>query len=362
MNKIKRTLVLTATVFAVVLFCTACGGGRSRHGAGQGDTIKLSYARLLTMIRYEDHVHVVVKDPWHQGHTLQEYDVKKPFQHWAVFSSPHTQLLLWLGAGRQITGVCDLNYMVIPSVHKAVAARRMYDFGSSMSPDAESIVNAGCDAILLSPFENSNGYGKLEKIGMTVIQAADYMEPTALGRAEWMKLYGILTGHEREADRLFSIVEKNYKSLCAKASSLKPGRSVLTERKTGATWYTPGGKSTIATVLRDARAGYAFSDDRHSGSLALAPETVIDKAGDTDVWAFKVMGPAMLTRDDLLKEYHGYSVLKAFRTGEVYECLSSQVPYFEEVSFRPDYLLREYILLSHPVEFPGKLRYFKKMQ
>lgn len=92
--------------------------------------------------------------------------------------------------------------MVIPSVQKAVAARQMYDFGSSMSPDVESIVSAGCDAILLSPFENSGGFGKLEKIGVTLIQAADYMEPTALGRAEWMKLYGVLTGHEREADSL----------------------------------------------------------------------------------------------------------------------------------------------------------------
>lgn len=362
MNKIKHTLILMATVFSVVLFCTARGGGRLRHKAEQGDTIKFSYARLLTMVRYEDHVHVVVKDPWHQGQILQEYDVKKPFQHLAVFSSPHTQLLLWLGAGKEIAGVCDLNYMVIPSVQKAVAARQMYDFGSSMSPDVESIVSAGCDAILLSPFENSGGFGKLEKIGVTLIQAADYMEPTALGRAEWMKLYGVLTGHEREADSLFSVVEKNYKMLCSSASKLKRGRSILTERKTGATWYTPGGRSTIANILRDANAGYAFYQDGHTGSLALSPEEVIDKAGNTDVWAFKVSGPTMMTRSDLLDEYHGYAVLKALKTGEVYECLSSRVPYFEEVAFRPDYLLREYILLSHLGEYPGALRYFKKLQ
>ena len=89
---------------------------------------------------------------------------------------------------------------------------------------------------------------------------------------------------------------------------------------------------------------------------------VIDKAGNTDVWAFKVSGPTMMTRSDLLDEYHGYAVLKALKTGEVYECLSSRVPYFEEVAFRPDYLLREYILLSHLGEYPGALRYFKKLQ
>lgn len=95
MNKIKHTLILMATVFSVVLFCTACGGGRLCHKAEQGDTIKFSYARLLTMVRYEDHVHVVVKDPWHQGQILQEYDVKKPFQHLAVF--PHHILSCFFG-------------------------------------------------------------------------------------------------------------------------------------------------------------------------------------------------------------------------------------------------------------------------
>ena len=39
------------------------------------------------------------------------------------------------------------------------------------------------------------------------------MERSALGRAEWMKFYGILFGREHEADSLFAVVKQNYKSL-----------------------------------------------------------------------------------------------------------------------------------------------------
>ena len=55
-----------------------------------------------------------------------------------------------------------------------------------MKPDIERIIDLRADAILLSPFENSGGYGRLEQIGVPIIECADYMETSALGRAEWM--------------------------------------------------------------------------------------------------------------------------------------------------------------------------------
>jgi len=141
------------------------------------------------------------------------------------------------------------------------------------------------------------------------------------------------------------------------------GRSVLTERKTGSTWYVPGGQSTIGTMLADAHAAYAFAADNHSGSLPLSVEEVLDKAGQSDLWLIKNSTGKSITRNDLLAEYHGYKMLKAFRKGDVYVCNTSERPYFEEVSFRPDYLLRELILLSHPECLQNDtLRYYECME
>ena len=89
---------------------------------------------------------------------------------------------------------------------------------------------------------------------------------------------------------------------------------------------------------------------------------MLDKAGDTEVWAFKYNGTRPLTKADLLEEYHGYRGLKAFRDSEIYECNTSTIPYFETVAFRPDLLLREFIQLLHPGVNLGGLRYYKKLE
>lgn len=51
---------------------------------------------------------------------------------------------------------------------------------------------------LCSPFENSGGYGRVEKLNIPIIECADYMETSALGRAEWMRFYGLLFGEAQK--------------------------------------------------------------------------------------------------------------------------------------------------------------------
>ena len=53
--------------------------------------------------------------------------------------------------------------------------------GDAMKPDVEQIIDLKPEAILLSPFENGGDYGRLEEIGVPVIECADYMEESALG-------------------------------------------------------------------------------------------------------------------------------------------------------------------------------------
>ena len=257
-----------------------------------------------------------------------------------------------------------------------------------MAPDIERIIALKPEAILVSPFENSGGYGKLDKLHIPIIEAADYMESSPLGRAEWMKFYGMLFGKgknisttvagkalttvvgkaseatlpascELKADSLFAKIEKEYLKLKAEAEKLPKGLSILTERKTGNVWYVPGGQSTIGILLKDANARYIFSDDKHSGSLPMSPEQILAKGSQVDVWAFKYFGGAPLSQVQLLQEYDGYKALAAFSRGNIYQVDTSTVPYFELTSFHPELLLREFIILAHGERF-GKLKFYKK--
>lgn len=336
--------------------------------------------------------------------------VRTPVERSAVFIAPHCQLMYELGCQQAIRGVCDLNYINIPDVRKraasagnaaagkassekassgnASAQNSIVDCGSSMAPDIERIIALKPEAILVSPFENSGGYGKLDKLRIPLIEAADYMESSPLGRAEWMKFYGMLFGRaknisttaagkaseavagkaseatlpascEPKADSLFAQIEKEYLNLKAEAGKLPKGLSILTERKTGNVWYVPGGQSTIGILLKDANARYIFSDDKHSGSLPMSPEQILAKGNQVDVWAFKYFGGAPLSQVQLLQEYDGYKALAAFNRGNIYQVDTSTVPYFELTSFHPELLLREFIILAHGSRF-GKLRFYKK--
>lgn len=435
----NRKIYIFGALLALLVL-TACQGGKTTAGeAEEGDTLKMKYAKLLTIVKHgekgtaslnndaEDaeyqYAEVNVANPWKAGTLLHRYilipkgkegdemvarlalqrtsgmgcttdTVRTPVERSAVFIAPHCQLMYEMGCQQAIRGVCDLDYINIPDVKKRAALSRntaarkassgnvsagnaaarnsIVDCGSSMAPDIERIIALKPEAILLSPFENSGGYGKLDKLHIPIIEAADYMESSPLGRAEWMKFYGMLfkkdgnapktalaASCEPKADSLFVKIEKEYLKLKAEAAGYPKGLSILTERKTGNVWYVPGGQSTIGILLKDANARYIFEDDEHSGSLAMSPEQILAKGKQVDVWAFKYFGGAPLSQAQLLQEYDGYKALAAFNRGNIYQVDTSTVPYFELTSFHPELLLREFIILAHGSRF-GKLRFYKK--
>lgn len=405
----KKLYILLCGATAALLMAACQGGKTAAADAEAGDTLEMKYAKLLTIVKHGDgeessdaaegidyqYAEAIIANPWKAGTMLHRYilipkgkegdktvamlarrrstgarcttdTVRTPVESNLVFTAPHCQLLTELGCQNAITGVCDKDYINIPDIKSraqadAKVAHPIMDCGSSMQPDIERIIALHPEALLISPFENSGGYGKLDKLRIPVIETADYMETSPLGRAEWIKLYGLLLGSSK-ADSLFSAIEKEYLQLKAEAAKLPLGLSILTERKTGNVWYVPGGKSTMGILLRDAHARYIFADDTHSGSLSMSPEQIIAKGNQVDVWAFKYFGGNALTKQDLLAEYQGYQAQKAFQTGTVYETDTSCEPYFELTSFHPEILLREFIILSHPEAGDkfGKLRFYKK--
>lgn len=391
----------------VVLLVVACQGGKTASGEG-GDTLQMKYAELLTIVKHNDgaYTEAIIENPWKKRTTLHKYIlvpkgkegdetvarlkddirenatlqmgshcdiVRTPLESNVVFTAPHCQLMYELGCKNAITGVCDKDYINIPDIKERVKLsdgkastsdtdKVIIDCGSSMQPDIERIIALKPEGLFISPFENSGGYGKLDKLHIPIIETADYMETSPLGRAEWMKFYGLLFKSEERSDSLFSSIEKEYLALKAEAAKLPQGLSILTERKMGSVWYVPGGKSTMGILLKDANAKYIFADDTHSGSLAYGPERILSKGTQIDVWAFKYFGGKALSKSDLLAEYEGYKVLKAFNSNSIYQVDTSTQPYFELTSFHPEILLREFIILAHlkATQF-GKLRFYQHL-
>ena len=243
-----------------------------------------------------------------------------------------------------------------------MAKGKSVDCGDGMSPVVEKIIDLHPDAILLSPFENSGGYGRLEEIEIPLVECAEYMEVSPLARAEWMRFYGLLFGCREKADSLFAVVDKNYNELKDRAAKAGPGRSVMMDKQVGNVWYVPGGRSTMGQMIRDAHGVYPWADDEHSGSLSLPFETVLEKANDAMVWLYRYDSEQPMTREQLLAENEGYAQFRAFRSGELYGCNVRTSLFYEESPFHPDRLLSDFIQITHPnILLPRPCRYYKKL-
>lgn len=364
----------------LVVLLASCGG-KVNPQPGGGDTIRLKYSSLLTLVNHSGYTVAEVRNPWKSDKMLHTYVlvprqeqvpptdslpenatiVRTPVKKAAVFTTVHCSLLDMLGCKERIAAVADVKYIKLPYVQQQVRSGRMADCGSGLQPVVEKIMDVKPDVIMLSPFENSGGYGKVEELGIPIIECADYMENSPLARAEWMKFYGILFGTEGAADKLFAEVDSSYQALCHQAKQAGMGRSVLIDRMVGSVWHVPGGRSTIGEMVKDAGGIYPWAADDHSGSLSLSFENVLEKGGEADVWLFRYSSDNTYTRNDLLNERHGYEQLKAFKSGQLYGCNVEKTLFYEETPFRPDWLLADFIRIIHP-ELTGshKLRYFQK--
>lgn len=370
---------LVVFITSIVLL-SSCGGGRQASTRDEGDTVRLRYAKNLTIVRHDGYTEVSLKDPWNKGKTLHRYIlapreaphsvpggatiIHVPLQRVVVGTSVLCGLIDKLGRRDAIRGVCDVQYVNIPFVQEGCRKGTIADCGSGLAPTLEKIIDLQPDGICLSPFQNSGGYGRIEELDVPIIEMADYMETSALGRAEWVRFYGMLLGVEEQADSLFNAVEQDYlrlQQLAAKASPLggdKKGVSILMDKQTGSVWYVPAGQSTIGGIIRDANIRYAWADNGEGGSLPLPFETILEKAGQADIWLFRYNAPQPVSYASLLSENAAYSQFRAFQQHHCYGCNTATTTFYEDTPFHPNLLLRDFICIAHPELGLGEPKYF----
>lgn len=366
----------------VLLLCfiwPSCQMRQSSHPETSFSSDTIRYAQGFTVHHFDDYTAVEVRDPWDSTRLLQRYllvdrsqpvpdDLPKgtvvqiPVQKIVVYTSVHAGVIDQLGETGRIIGVCEPRYMDTPAIQEGLKAGRIADLGEATSPNVEKMIDIGAELVIASPFQNS-GYGPVEKLGIPIIEGADYMESQPLGRTEWIRFYGLLFGKEKAADSIFRETEKSYLDLKKLITADMPRPTVISEKKFGSSWFMPAGESYIANLYKDAGADYLFQDLPGAGSTPLAFETVLDRAIHADMWLVKYNQSKDMTYSDLRTEYTPYENFDAFKNRRIYSCNTGIVPYYEEFPLHPDYLLKDLIWVFHPELLPDyQPRYYHKME
>lgn len=364
---------------ALSLVFFSCGGNSGKvTGGGLSSLDSIRYASGFTVTDYDDYIVAEVGNPWDSTQVLQRYIlvdrqqslpadlpsgtvIRVPVRRIVVYSSVHVAMIDWLGESDQVIGVCESEYMHTPAIQEGLKAGRVTDLGQSTSPNVEKIIDINAELIIASPFQNSN-YGGVEKLGIPIVEGADYMENSPLGRAEWIRFYSLLFDKVALGDSLFNTTATRYHALKKMTDAVVDRPLVLSEKRYGATWFVPAGASYMAQLYADAGADYVFSRTRGAGSVPLSFEAVLDQGIHADCWLFKYHEDKTLTYDDLRREYAPYAYFDAFKNKKIYASNTAKTYYYEETPIHPDYLLEDLVKIFHPELLPGyDLRYFEPL-
>ncbi len=257
----------------------------------------------------------------------------------------------------RVVAVDDAAHATDPRFRKRVESGEVSEVGTPERLDLESVLAAKPDLVLLTrvgpgrpDLEN-----RLARAGIPVLVTSAWRENTPLGRAEWIKLFGLLTGSSEEAVAIFEEVSENYEDLREIGRQPGPDRpTVLLSAPYGGVWYIPGGRSYSAAFIEDAGASYLWADNRETGSFPLDFEAVFSRAMQADFW----LNPSSYrTLEAIAAADERFEVLPAYRTGNVFNRTRRSGgeggnAFWESGAIRPDQILADLIAILHPDRMP----------
>lgn len=278
-----------------------------------------------------------------------------------AYTSVYTSAIQELGAQNTIKIVGDAQYFTNPFIVEGLKNGSILDGGIQQEPVTERIMAAKPDMIILSHYDGLD-ISSLAKLNVPIVYMRESSEEDPLGRAEWIKLLGLITGKKEAADAIYTNAKSQYTSLAAKAKGVKNRPTVMAETMYQGTWAVPGGKSYAARLIDDAGGKYLWDDDNSAGSLQLSFEAVLSKASKADIWLIRTFGKNLDIAQ--LKDMDSrYMLFNPAKTGGVWSANTAEAPLYDETPFHPDLLLREYINIFHPDLLPDAgLRYFSRAE
>tara|TARA_R110002095_G_scaffold7746_1_gene13664 strand:+ start:351 stop:1484 length:1134 start_codon:yes stop_codon:yes gene_type:complete len=346
-------------------------------------SIAVQYAQGFKIEDFETYKIVTLKNPWpgatetytyalvQKGATVPETlevttVVEVPLKNIVVTSTTHIPSLEMLEVEDKLIGFPNLNYISSEKTRALIDNGKIKELGKNEDINTEVLIDLSPDAVVTFAVEGQNKtVSTIEKTGIPVLYNADWTETHPLGKAEWIKFFGVLFGKEKEADRIFSDIEKNYNEAKQLASTTNTKPTVLSGAMFKDVWYLPQGDSWAAQFIADANGDYLWSDSEGTGSLSLNLESVLEKAQPADFW----IGPSQFSSYVQMEEAHSvYTEFKAFQEKKVFSFTTKKgatggVIYYELAPNRPDLVLKDIIKILHPELLPDyELFFFAPLQ
>ncbi len=233
--------------------------------------------------------------------------------------------------------------------------------GKYSAPDYETLFDEECDLAIESTMIDHTPEVKemIGKLDVPVMIDRSSYEEDPMGRAEWIKLYGVLTGHQEEADAFFDEQMEKLKALDDFEN---------TEKTVAFFYLTADGKVVVRKstdyvpkMIEIAGARYAFSDlddDSDRTSVDMSVETFYEAAVDADYIIYNgSIDGSVKTMQDLIEKDPIMKELKAVKENK---CWVTGDSMYQRTDIVADMILDFHKALTE--DDPSDLKYLQKLQ
>ena len=343
----------------------------------------IKYANGFDIITKNGIEKLIIKSPYQNSKDVFEYQIKNktvpkninknnliievPLTKIVVTSTTHIPMVELLNEEATVIGFPYSKYVSSEKTRQLIDSGNITEIGKENSLNTEILLDLEPEIVVgYSVSSADKSLTTIKKAGINVIYNGDWLEETPLGRAEWIKFFGVLFNKEKQADSIFKIIETNYLEAKKIALTAIKKPTILSGAiMSKDIWNLPAGDSFVAQFLKDANLDYLWKNSKGKGSLSLSFESVFDKGVNADFW----IAPGYFsTKEQLLNSNQIYTKFKAFENGNIYTPSTKKgttggVIYYELAPTRPDLVLKDIIKITNTDLLPDyKMTFFQKMK
>lgn len=218
MKKIK----LLSAVGITFVILTACGNHNNETAVQNKkatEKMELKYAEQFSVEYYDDNTSLISINDGRQYLVVPpETDVpedvsdsvtviKQPVENIYTAASSAVDLINGTDSFDKIYAVSTARKdWALPYMQEALDSGQILYAGKYSSPDYEMLLTGNCGLAIESTmiYHSPEIMEQLENQGIPVIVERSSYESHPLGRMEWIKLYGLILGKEKEAEQFFN--------------------------------------------------------------------------------------------------------------------------------------------------------------
>ncbi|MDI3527281.1 MAG: cobalamin transport system substrate-binding protein [Tenuifilum sp.] len=285
-----------------------------------------------------------------------------PVKRVVCMSSTHVGYISELLSDSVIVGISGTQFVNNSRVYSRVEKGEIAEVGYGQTLNYELLSKLKPDVVFVF---NVNGEAtsyieKMRELGLKVVSVSDFLENSPLGRAEWIRFFGLFLDKKDLADSIFSSVKNSYNRFKLVANSEINNKIVFLNLPYRDIWYFPGADNYFVKFIDDARGKYCFQEIEGVSSYPMSTEVAYKVGLNSDIWLNTGDANSLNDIEQVDKRFTNF---KPYQTGEVYNNnkrigKGGGNDFWEYGAVHPELILRDIIKIIHPDLLPSDTLFF----